>query len=69
MGSEYTKKLAEAVDILINKRLAGLGYDQTVIAIVSEIVDAEAGKYKIEYESAIFEAEASDTSKRYRVKR
>jgi hypothetical protein len=55
------------MDILLSKRLSEFGFDQTVIAEIYEIVDAEKGKYKIKYESRIFDAEAIDTSKKYKV--
>lgn len=67
MGSQYNENIGKALDIYFNKKLSTLGYDQTIIAEIYEIIDAEKGKYKIKYESAIFNAEAIDVSKKYKV--
>ena len=69
MSSQYNNNIAEAIDILLNKRLSELHYDQTIIAEIYEIVDSAAGKYKILYESVVLDAESTDPSKKYRVNR
>ena len=69
MSSQYNNNIAQAIDILLNKRLSELHYDQTIIAEICEIVDEEAGKYKIQYESVILNAESTDPSKRYKLNR
>ena len=69
MSSQYNNNIAQAIDILLNKRLSDLQYDQTIIAEIYEIVDSANGKYKIQYESVILEAEAIDVTKTYKLNR
>lgn len=67
MSSEYNDNIAKAIDILLNKRLKSLGYDQTIIAIIQQVINSEQGKYKITYEGSVLEAEAINQNKLYDV--
>lgn len=60
--------IAEAIDILLNKRLSQLSYDQTITAEIYEVIDKEKGYYKIEYQSAILDAYSENADKTYGVK-
>ena len=68
MSSEYTNKIAEAMDILLNKRLSDLHYDQTIIAEIYSEVEPEEGHYTIQYQSVVLDAWSEDKSKNYKVK-
>lgn len=67
MSSRYNNNIAEAMDILLNKRLSSLSYDQTIVAEIDSIIDSSTGHYKIRYQSVIFDAYAEDTSKTYKI--
>ena len=60
-----TDDLFEAVDTLINSRIQKLEYDQTVEAKIVSTTQKADGIYKVEYQSAIFDAYANDSSSYY----
>lgn len=60
-----TDDLFEAVDTLINSRIQKLEYDQTVEAKIVSTTQKAEGIYKVEYQSAIFDAYANDSSSYY----
>ena len=67
MGSQINNNIAEAIDVLISKRLGDLKLDTTIIAEISSIIDSKEGKYKVKYQSAIFEAYVEEKDKTFRV--
>lgn len=67
MGSHYNNNIAEAIDILLNKRLSDLHYDQTVVAEIYSEVDPEEGHYTVQYQSVILDAWSENKTKNYKV--
>ena len=63
----YADNILDAVDILIDKKIANLPYDKTVRATITAIVDESLLKYKVKYQNAFLYAYAIDSDQRYEV--
>lgn len=67
MSSQINTNIAEAIDVLITKRLGDLKLDTTIIAEIYSVINGEKGKYQVKYQSAIFEAYVEENNKKFRV--
>lgn len=52
--------ICDAIEIIVNKKLAEAGFNKTITAIINEQIDVDQGKYKIAYQDTFFEAYAID---------
>ena len=59
------EKIAEAMDKLIERRLIAEAFDKTVVGKIITIIDSSLGKYKVEIDNILYEAQSLDTSKKY----
>ena len=61
------EKIAEAMDKLIERRLANEAYDKTLIGTIIAIIESATGHYRVEINSIIYEAYSLDGSRAYEV--
>ena len=61
------EKIAEAMDKLIERRLAGEAYDKTLIGTIIAIIESATGHYRVEIDSILYEAHSLDSSRAYEV--
>ena len=66
MPNVIEQQICDAIDVLINKRVANLQFDKTVRATIKSIEDASIGKYLVQYQDSSFYA-YSDPDKSYKV--
>lgn len=66
MPNVIEQQICDAIDVLINKRVANLQFDKTVRATIKSIEDASIGKYLVQYQDSTFYA-YSDPDKSYKV--
>ena len=59
------QQICDAIDIIINKRVANLQFDKTVRATIVSVEDQSIGKYKVKYQDSVFFA-YSDPDKTYK---
>ena len=59
------KNICQAIDIIVNKAMAGAKYDKTIQATVVSCVDATIGKYKVKYQDSTFYAYSSSSEVTY----
>lgn len=67
MTANVNDRIAEAIDILIKKRLNTAGLDQTIVGKIVDIINSASGIYKIEYQSIVFEAYSEENNKNYQI--
>ena len=66
MPNVIEQQICDAIDVLINKRVANLQFDKTVRATIKSIEDPSIGKYLVQYQDSSFYA-YSDPDKSYKV--
>lgn len=66
MPNVIEQQICDAIDMLINKRVANLQFDKTVRATIKSIEDPSIGKYLVQYQDSSFFA-YSDPDKSYKV--
>jgi len=67
MGNQkVTNNIIEAVNTLIDRKISGLVYDQTVAATIVRVVDVSTGSYEVSYHSMIYKAYTEDSSIEYK---
>lgn len=62
-----SEAIFQTVDILVDKKLAALQYDKTVMAEIYSIVNLDTGEYKVKYSGNIVSAFSDDVEKQYKV--
>ena len=59
-GNDSTSNMIlDAVEIIVDKKIANAGFDRTVQATVVDVVDRSIGSYKVKYQDSVFIAEAT----------
>lgn len=61
--SDYENSILSAIEILVDDAVNNAGYDKTIIATVKECVDADKGKYKLQYQDSTFYAYSTNGEK------
>lgn len=63
MGNQnVANNIIDAVSTIIDRKLSGLVYDQTVTATIVKVIDASQGSYEVSYQSLIYKAYTDDPS-------
>ena len=63
--NDISKQICDAVEIIVDQRLATADYSKTAQASIEKCIDPEIGKYKCWYQGALVDAYASNPSLRY----
>lgn len=61
-SKNYSDKILDSMEIVIESALNKLNYDITVQAVIEQIVNLDIGEYKVKYNGNIFSAFANDLS-------
>lgn len=64
---DVSQAICQAIDIIVDKKLANAGFNRAVQAKISKIVDILKGHYKIEYQSNETDAYDFDHQRVYAV--
>ncbi len=65
--NNISEQLLQAMDVLVDNKISKLEYDKTIKAKITEIVNLDAGEYKVRYSGNIFSAFANDLKTAYKV--
>lgn len=65
MPNTIEEQVCDAIDVLINKRIANLQFDRTVRGTIKSVEDASIGKYLVQYQDSVFYA-YSDPDETYK---
>jgi len=50
---DVSQAICQAIDIIVDKKLAGAGFNKTVQARIDKVIDSENGLYSIQYQDSI----------------
>ena len=59
--SSYENKLIDAIETIVDSKVANAGYDKTIQAKIINCIDPTIGKYKVQYQDSTFYAYANST--------
>ena len=58
MKTNIEKQICDAIEIIVNRAMAGARHDRTILANITSCVDEQNGKYKCKYQDSLFYAYA-----------
>lgn len=59
--NSYENKLIDAIETIVDSKVANAGYDKTIQAKIINCIDPTIGKYKVQYQDSTFYAYANST--------
>lgn len=65
--SNLAEYLSESVRMTVQNEIQKLDFDQTITALIYQIVNLDTGEYRVKYKGGIFSVYSDDLNKTYRV--